>query len=104
MSDIFKNLKRKLGKRRFNEVMDMALNKISNFTIERNPIILSGIVEGIFHYSTYIDENGDYCCSCLGQTSHKTKCKHIFALAIYGYLNDKISESELFKLIGDDIL
>jgi hypothetical protein len=98
-----RKLRRKLGRKRYGEVLDMALNKVSNFTVERNPLTVSGIVEGTLHYSSYIDETGEYCCSCVGQSSHKTICKHILALTIYGYLNSKISGDEMIKLIGGEI-
>jgi len=91
-------IRERLG-RRYEEVREIALNKVISFTIERNPLILSGIIEGTFHYSVYIDETGDYCCSCTGQRVHKILCKHIYALILHSYLEGKISKHEMKLLM-----
>ena len=100
---LLEKLRKKMGKRRYEEMLRLAQDKVSCFTVERNPLILSGIVEGTFHYSVYIDETGEYCCSCQGQTTHKTLCKHILALVFHGYLNGEISENDIINLIGGEI-
>ena len=100
---LLRKLKKKMGRKRYEEMLELAQDKVSFLTVERDPLILSGVVEGTFHYSVYIDETGEYCCSCQGQTVHKTLCKHILALVFHAYLNGKISEFEVINLIGGEI-
>lgn len=98
-----RRLRKKLGRKRYEEVLSLALDKVSSFTVERDPLIVSGIVEGTFHYSAYIDETGEYCCACQGQTTHKTICKHILAIVLHGYLNNRLSEYDVISLIGGEL-
>jgi uncharacterized Zn finger protein len=89
----------RIRRRQLTEALDL-IDRVSELAVERDPLILSGVVEGTFHYSAYIDETGDYCCSCIGQTTHKGICKHIIALIIHAYLNNHITRDEAKKLIG----
>lgn len=95
-------LRKKLGKR-FDEIMKWDWDRITNFTVERddNGFAISAIIqgkEGI--YSTFISSTEGYSCSCIGQTAHKTLCKHVGFLLMYAYINGYLSYEEVIRVVG----
>jgi hypothetical protein len=100
---LLKRVRRRYGARKLEEILELAKNRVEAFNVERSPLTLSGIVKGSTEYSTYIDETGEYCCSCRGQNVHKTPCKHIVALVLHGYIDGDVSEDEVIDLIGGEI-
>jgi len=88
-------------KKKKEEIFEL-IDGITNLAIERNsefPVISFSIKGKSDTYSCFISKD-EKACSCVGQTVHKSWCKHLVSGVYYCYLTNSISKEEFEKILG----